>query len=84
MDPARFRGRCYRAANWIAVGRTRGYGHVRGTLGYRFHGQPKEVFVYPLRRRAPARLSSARHPIPHLRIPAFEQNAASKAHSGVS
>ena len=34
------------------MGRTHGYGRVRGALGYRFLGQPKEVFVYPLRRRA--------------------------------
>lgn len=63
VDPTRFRGTCYRAANWVALGRTRGYGRVRGALGYRFHGQPKEVFVYPLRRRAREQLA-AQHPPP--------------------
>lgn len=62
VDPARFQGTCYRAANWIAVGRTRGYGRVRGALGYRFHGQPKEVFVYPLRRRAREQLAAQQPP----------------------
>ena len=27
VDPARFQGTCYRAANWIALGRTTGRGH---------------------------------------------------------
>ena len=40
------------------MGRTHGYGRVRGALGYRFHGQPKEVFVYPLRRRARQQLAA--------------------------
>ena len=44
------------------MGRTRGYGRVRGPLGYRFHGQPKEVFVYPLRRRARQQLAAQRPP----------------------
>ena len=32
VDPALFRGTVYRAANWIEVGRTRGFG--RGGAGY--------------------------------------------------
>ena len=27
VDPARFRGTCYLAANWIALGQTTGRGH---------------------------------------------------------
>lgn len=46
VDPARFRGTSYRAANWICVGRTKGYAKTRN--GFEFHGQPKEVHVYPL------------------------------------
>ena len=30
VDPARFRGTVYRAANWTCVGRTRGFRRVRG------------------------------------------------------
>lgn len=50
VDPARFRGTCYRAANWVCLGPTRGAGK-RGNR-YRRHGVPKLVFVYPLRPRA--------------------------------
>jgi len=50
VDPTRFRGTCYRAANWVALGPTRGAGK-RGNR-YRRHGLPKLVFVYPLHRRA--------------------------------
>ncbi len=51
VDPARFAGTCYRAANWLEVGATQGFGRVRGgAIGYRHHGAPKRVFVYPLRR----------------------------------
>jgi hypothetical protein len=46
IDPARFRGTCYRAANWIVLGRTTGRGHRAPTK------QPtrpvKEVLGYPL------------------------------------
>ena len=59
IDPARFAGTCYRAANWIEVGMTRGYGRARGTLNYVRHGAPKRVFVYPLRRAARRQLRAA-------------------------
>ena len=46
IDPARFRGSCYRAANWIGLGLTSGRGHNAPT-GQR--DQPrKELWVYPL------------------------------------
>jgi hypothetical protein len=49
VDPARFRGTCYRAANWILLGRTTGRGKDDQT------GRPnrsiKEVLGYPLSRR---------------------------------
>ena len=46
VDPSRFRGTSYRAANWILVGRTRGYAKTRN--GFKYHGQSKEVYVYPI------------------------------------
>ena len=46
VDPTRFKGTCYRAANWIYVGRTQGYAKTRN--GFEYHGQTKEVYVYPL------------------------------------
>ncbi|MDI7268785.1 MAG: ISAs1 family transposase [Myxococcota bacterium] len=48
VDTSRFRGTCYRASNWICVGETKGWGKSGST--YRFHGQPKAVWLYPLRR----------------------------------
>ena len=50
VDRSRFTGACYRAANWRSVGETAGYG--RTGQRYWSHGQKKEVFVYPLHRRA--------------------------------
>jgi hypothetical protein len=59
VDPARFRGTCYRASNWLELGQTEGFSRQR--RGFVRHGQPKTVFVYPLHRRARARL---RAPLP--------------------
>ena len=50
VDPSRFAGTSYRAAGWIAVGQTKGFAKTNRT--YRYHGQPKTVFVRPLHRRA--------------------------------
>lgn len=60
VDPERFHGTCYRAANWRCLGRTRGYARHGGH--YQHHGRPKTVWVYPLHRRARHWL---RHPLPH-------------------
>ena len=64
VDPQQYRGTCYRASNWIEVGATQGFGRVRGgAIGYRRHGAPKRVFVYPLRRDARQQLAAAQpHP----------------------
>lgn len=49
VDPARFQGTCYRAANWIALGRTTGRGHNART---KKATQPvKELLGLPLTRR---------------------------------
>jgi hypothetical protein len=47
IDPTRFRGTCYRAANWIVLGRTSGRGHRAPTK--RPTRPIKEVLGYPLR-----------------------------------
>jgi hypothetical protein len=56
IDPARFRGTCYRAANWIVLGRTMGRGHRAPTK------QPtrpiKDVLGYPLTPDFRARLTA--------------------------
>lgn len=46
IDAARFRGTCYRAANWIVLGRTQGRGHRAPTK--QATRPPKDVLGYPL------------------------------------
>ena len=48
VDPDRFRGTCYRAANWIVLGRTTGRGKNDQT--HRPNRSLKEVLGYPLQR----------------------------------
>ena len=50
VDIARFAGTCYKAANWIYLGQSRGFGKC--AQNYYHHGQPKAVFVRPLHKRA--------------------------------
>lgn len=56
VDPERFSGGCYRAAGWLEVGRSRGFGRSAGR--YYYHGKGKAVWVRPLQRRAQRWLSS--------------------------
>jgi hypothetical protein len=46
VDPERFRGTCYRAANWIRLGRTTGRG--KNSNSYVPNRSIKEVLGYPL------------------------------------
>jgi hypothetical protein len=46
IDPARFRGTCYRAANWIYLGQTTGRGKDDQT--HRANRSRKELWFYPL------------------------------------
>lgn len=47
VDERRFRGTCYRAANWIEVGTSAGRGRM--DREHRRHGaEPKRVFLFPL------------------------------------
>lgn len=62
VDVGRFRGTCYRAANWISVGQTQGRGRM--DRHHRVEGRaPKEVFVYPLCRNVREGLQSATAPV---------------------
>jgi hypothetical protein len=48
VEKDRFKGTCYKAANWICVGQTRGTakkGHI-----HLKHGNIKDVYLYPLRK----------------------------------
>ncbi len=56
VDPRRFYGGVYRAANWIELGLTQGYRRIRE--GYSNEADaPKRVFVRPLCRDSRARLT---------------------------
>lgn len=48
VEKDRFKGTCYRAANWLCVGHTKG-STKRGNH-HLFHGTIKDVYLYPLRR----------------------------------
>jgi len=50
VDPQRFRGACYRAANWQLLGSTRGY--AKHQMRYTTHHRPKWVLIYPLHPKA--------------------------------
>jgi hypothetical protein len=62
VEAERFRGTCYRAANWIALGRTQGRGRMD-----RHHALqdsvPKDIYIYPLRRNAGQYLCGAVAPV---------------------
>jgi len=63
VDARRFRGTCYRAANWIELGSTQGRGRM--DRHHQAHGaEPKLVFVYPLRPHVQLRLREADAPRP--------------------
>jgi len=56
VDPLRFAGTCYRAANWIELGATQGRGRMDRS-GQAQGRAPKRIFVYPLARHARQQLS---------------------------
>ena len=61
VDASRFRGTCYRAANWIALGMTQGRGRL--DRHHQAHGRaPKQVYVYPLCPQVQQRLKTATPP----------------------
>ena len=65
VDPHRFRGTIYRAANWLYVGNTKGFRRIRH--GYTTSAQsPKMVFLKPLHNEARALLCQATLPPPYL------------------
>jgi len=49
VDPERFRGTCYRAANWIVVGETTGRG--KDCQSWKPNRSIKQILVLPLHRR---------------------------------
>jgi Domain of unknown function (DUF4338) len=60
VEEERFRGTCYRAANWIALGRTQGRGRM--DRDHQALLRPKLLFVYPLCRHVQQQLCQAAAP----------------------
>ena len=59
VDPRRFHGGCYRAANWIELGQTSGRGRM--DRANQLHGaRVKTILVYPLVKNAARRLRDGR------------------------
>ena len=57
VDAARFRGTCYRAANWTYLGQTTGRGRM--DREHNSHGRSvKDIYVYPLIHNAQQHLRS--------------------------
>ncbi len=48
VEKNRFKGTCYKAANWIYVGQTKGI--AKKGHDHLFHGNIKNVYLYPLRK----------------------------------
>lgn len=57
VDHSRFKGTCYRAAGWVPLGMTTGYGRTGGI--YYYHGHTKTVLVKPLLKKAATILSAS-------------------------
>lgn len=61
VDEARYRGTCYRACGFTAVGATGGFERCSRDF-YREHGRPKQLYLRELCPRARQRLRQARWP----------------------
>ena len=61
VDESQYRGTCYRACGFEAVGLTQGFGRTSRDF-YLLHGQPKQLYLRELRPRARRLLGQARWP----------------------
>src|SRR5271154_3934022 len=61
VDESQYRGTCYRACGFEAVGLTEGYGRASRDF-YQEHGQPKQLYLRELRPKARALLRRGRLP----------------------
>jgi hypothetical protein len=55
VDSTKYRGTCYRAANWVYKGQTRGYS--KSGKKYYPNNIPKSIFLYPLQHDVPGLLT---------------------------
>lgn len=49
VQPSRFKGTCYKASNWIEIGRTKGY--AKQGASYHNSQEPKQIFLYGLNKK---------------------------------
>jgi hypothetical protein len=61
VDESQYRGTCYRACGFEAVGPTQGFGRASRDF-YQHHGEPKQLYLRELRPRARKLLRQARLP----------------------
>ena len=45
VDTTRYKGICYKASNWVYLGKTSGYSKLENH--YYYNGNSKDVYVYP-------------------------------------
>jgi hypothetical protein len=64
VERERFTGTCYRAANWVRVGQTKGRTRQDRLDGTRHQVPIKDVYLYPLHRRFRQRLQGQFAPTP--------------------
>jgi SRSO17 transposase len=62
VDGRYFDGACYKASNWLHIGRTRG--STKQGKGYRYHGFPKEVYLYVIDKNFRDIIGCQRQPAP--------------------
>jgi hypothetical protein len=72
VDPERYAGTCYKAAGWIELGATAGFGR-HGDDYYVAHDQPKRLWLRPLVPEARARLRDPLEPLAGEKSRAFSQ-----------
>jgi SRSO17 transposase len=60
VDPQRFKATCYKAANWQCVGRTQG--STKQGIGFRYHGNPKEIYLYVIQPRFRQKIGCSQQP----------------------
>lgn len=67
VDRDKYQGTCYKAANWLYLGKTRGFAKKGKTFVY--HGRKKAVFAYQLNKRFKALIATCprRHRAPKVR-----------------
>lgn len=69
VEVGRFTGRCYQAANWQRVGRTKGRSRQNRPDGRPYRLPLKDIYLYPLHPRFRSRLAGAPGPSPQPHLP---------------